>query len=281
MKLSCLIIGIFLISGLEEFFYNQNVLQPSIKRYVINLKETILQMNHKNTWVYKINSSEYPLFPSIFEKFQYSFLVFFGALAIGITMACLLGIIVSMVKGKMKSVIYAVISILESIPDLFVVISFQIGVIAIYKKTGWLAMNILTMNEDKTYLLPILCLSILPTVHLFKMTLLLLEEEKSKQYVKTAKMKGLNQLQIIIKHIIPNVVISLFAHSKKTFAFMLSNLFILEYVFNMNGIMVLVLNSQGLSFVMATLFIVLPFYFIFLAGEFLLRKFNRKEGMQE
>lgn len=92
------------------------------------------------------------------------------------------------------------------------------------------------MYDNPTYVLPIVCLAIPPTIHLTKIINLYLEEESIKDYVLLAKSKGIGINKVIITHIYRNILLNLVPHFRSHFVFILSNLIILEYIFNMNGL---------------------------------------------
>src|SRR5699024_11723242 len=62
-------------------------------------------------------------------------------------------------------------------------------------------------------------------------------DELNKSYVDLAKSRGLNDSELLFNHVLRNAIISIFAHSKSILWFMLSNLLLIEYVFNLAGLM--------------------------------------------
>ncbi|MEL3971800.1 hypothetical protein AAEO50_05840 [Rossellomorea oryzaecorticis] len=121
-------------------------------------------------------------------------------------------------------------------------------------------------------------MTVIPAVFLVKTIVLLLKEEEQKSYIELARGKGLSSLHILLIHSFRNVVYSLFYRSKLIFSFMLSNLFILERLFNMRGIMDLLMWSTGYTFVIISSMIFLPFFLIFTLIE---QRMKKSIGMKE
>ena len=60
----------------------------------------------------------------------------------------------------------------------------------IYKQTGFRVVSIYAFNDERVYFLSILCMTIVPTLHFFRIIVLFLMEEKNKPYVEFARAKG-------------------------------------------------------------------------------------------
>ncbi|WNB91793.1 ABC transporter permease subunit [Bacillus sp. NEB1478] len=214
-------------------------------------------------WAFSINGIERDLFPDIFDKYKYSMTIFFASLLIGLIIALILTFLTTLLPKILQQMIFGFLTLLESLPDLFIAVSLQFIIIYIFKRTGWLVADVTMFFNKPIYLLPIITLSILPTIQLFKMTLLLMKEEQQKSYVTVARAMGLGRLYITLKHVFRNIITSLFQYYKSIFVFMLSNLLIVEYVFNLNGFMITMLYSRGVAFVVTALILALPFSLVF------------------
>lgn len=258
-RLRAIIIGILIISILPALLFGTN---------------TQLE---QNVWEYSVNRIKYPLFPDVFNKYQYSMIIFFCALFTGLIAALILTFFTTLLPRILQRVVYGILTFLESLPDLFIVVVLQFSIIYIYKSTGVLVSNISNVYNNPIYLLPILTLSILPTIQLFKITLLLMKDEQHKPYVTVARSMGLSRIYITIKHVFRNILTSLVQYYKTIFVFMLSNLFIVEYVFNLNGIMNVLLNTKGIAFMVTALMIAIPFSILFEIAESNTIKLTKQE----
>ncbi|MCF6138627.1 ABC transporter permease subunit [Pseudalkalibacillus berkeleyi] len=251
-KLKSIVFGVVVISFLPSLLYGFD--------QTINLR------------TYSLNGKSYNIFPDIFDKYFYSMTIFFGAILVGLFLAVLFTFITSLLPYYFKRFVYGLLTLFESLPDLFIVISLQLLIVYIFQKTGWLISNVTVVYDDKIYLIPILALSALPTIQLFKMTFLLLNEERNKPYVAVARSMGLGEYFILIRHVFRNVLFNLFLYFKTIFVFMLSNLFILEYVFNIHGLMRIMLSPNTFVFLISTVLITIPFLFLFEATQSFISK---------
>ncbi|ANU12174.1 peptide ABC transporter permease [Planococcus antarcticus DSM 14505] len=98
-------------------------------------------------------------------------------------------------------------------------------------------------------------------------------------YVELARSLGFSKVYIILVHLFRNAIVSVFFQSKKTMWFMLSNLFVLELMFNLPGIMLFLRdNLSPTIFLLTVLSFFLPMFIFYSLGEWLfLRRLRGKE----
>ncbi len=211
------------------------------------------------------------------EYILYSLEILFLSLAAAISLAIIFTIITMLFSEKIRQLIKSIFFFLETLPDILVILLVQLAVIYIFKYTGFYVSNVAAIGGDKLYLLPVFCLMILPMVQLYRLSMLTFEAEERKLYVELAKSLGFSKLVILTVHIFRNAIISVFFQSKKTMWFMLSNLFILERMFNMPGIMFhLGSNLSGELFLITVCSFFFPVFLLYSIGEwYFLRKLNR------
>lgn len=178
---------------------------------------------------------EYSVFPQYWSYYSYSFIVFGAAFAASFVIGLLLTFFTVLRSQKTIKIIVSLLSFLESIPDLLIIALLDFAVIYIFNKTGVLLFNI-AGAFDRSYFVPILTLTILPGILFFRILLLAVLDEEVELYVDLAKTKGLKRSRIVLVHIYRNALISLCTHLKSIFFVLLSNLVIVEYVFNIFGL---------------------------------------------
>ena len=105
--------------------------------------------------------------------------------------------------------------ILEAVPDMMMMICLQIFFIWVLQKFGESPVTIISFNENRAYLLPILSLAVLPTLQMFRMMVLYIKEEQGKHYVEVAYGKGLSSSYILCIHLFKNISIHFFHHLKR------------------------------------------------------------------
>ncbi len=284
-QLLLIIAGFILISvlpvlfyggGKSELFYlmingNGSSFGFYPKEYLIGIYHVFTGIFRPDQWNLFVLNKEYPLKDVLAGRYVYSMKVFLFSLSLALGISFLVSLFISLTSKWIQRAFLSLVNILESLPDVFIIIGIQLAVVVFFRHTGVLIGEIAMMDEE-LYLLPVTCLTIVPTVFLIKTIVLLLTEEDQKPYIELAKGKGLNVYQVVVTHSFRNVVYSLFYRSKIIFSFMLSNLFILERLFNMRGIMDLLIWSSGLTFVLISTVIFLPFYLVFTVIEMRLKK---------
>ncbi|EDL66420.1 ABC transporter permease subunit [Bacillus sp. SG-1] len=226
-------------SGIQVLFILTGILAISILPAIINEVWHILSgfFSLANlVYINPISHVERELFPFFWNAYEYSLTIFFSALFLSLFIAIIV-LFFYFLLGKPFQVLVDFISFtMSSLPDIFVIVGSQLLVVWIFKRTGVFLFDFVALGEDRAYILPILCLSILPTMYFIKTLTVLMKEEFEKQYVELAKSKGVTYFGILFVHVFRNTIISLAYHGKNVMWLMLSNLLILEYLFNMLGV---------------------------------------------
>ncbi|EKE33025.1 Oligopeptide transport system permease protein OppB-like protein [Salimicrobium jeotgali] len=224
------------------------------------------------------SGEERSLFPIIFKAFASSLTVLGIALVISFSLAVLGTFILWRAPKKIYQLCLSITSLLQSIPDVVFVISSQMFLVWLYIQTGTTFIKLAGAGEEEAVLAPALVLSILPTIYFFQSMLSLVEEEKEKPYYEMAVSKGLPKTFILLTHIMRNMLVRLSYQAKFLLSIMISNLLIVEYLFENFGMasFLLTYSQPPVFFVTALLFFV-PIY-LFLKGiELSLYFFTREE----
>lgn len=205
------------------------------------------------------------VFPIIFEKYLTSMKM----LGMGVAVAFLLAFIVSwlaMLFFKKKiHMLKNILELLEAIPDLMLILLLQFAVIYIYKQTGIKIARVVTVTEE-AILLPLICLSVPISFYITKVIILYIEEELEKHYIDLARAKGLKFSYILNVHVLRNIIDSLFGASKTIFWTMLSTMLVIDYLFNMNGLLRVMLTAAD-PFFIGCILIFVPFFTIYRVYE--------------
>lgn len=99
-----------------------------------------------------------------------------------------------------------------------------------------------------------------------KLLVLRFENELEKDYVLFAQAKGLDRFHILNRHILRNVLLSTLFFAKTNVWFLLSNLYIIEWIFNTRGIFKFVKSYPSLNgelFIVGVLLIYIPIFILF------------------
>jgi peptide/nickel transport system permease protein len=275
LKFFLSIVGIIFIGGLPVLLSGIGNRELRLQAYWQSIKEIVSALFHPGdlTYVTIGGQKERDLFPYLWEPITYSLLVLFSAFLLASSLSILLTILTMLFSQKNRDRIKFIFYLFESVPDVLVILLSQLFVLSLYKQTDILFFEIASVGNERAFLLPVLVLTILPTVQLFRISIHSFETEERKDYVTLARSIGLGKLVILTFHILRNAVISVFFQSKKTIWFMLSNLFVLELIFNISGITRFLMSTlQPKMFTIAVLSIFIPLFVFYTVGEIVLSK---------
>jgi oligopeptide transport system permease protein len=122
-----------------------------------------------------------------------------------------------------------------SMPDLFFIITTQIGLMFLYEKGLFFHVTLYGGEKFETYVVGVLFLMIYPLFYLANITNVSLQEQQGNDYIRTAQSKGTSSVKILFIHILKNSFPSILAHSNTITLYVLSNLFIVEKLMNFQG----------------------------------------------
>lgn len=261
------ILGIICLGALPKLFYG---FEPHVSEYIKSLKEVFANLMDLSNLQYVRDKF---LFPQLFVHYKETIVIFLVAFFISLFVAfCIVYMIMSS-SPRIQHRIKSFLIFLESIPDILLILVSQILVIWFFKQTGFLPFQIASIGGESIRGLPIFCLSIPTTIMFVKMLVLRFENELEKDYVLFAKAKGLNRFHILNRHILRNVLLSTLFFAKTNIFFMLSNLYIIEWIFNTGGIFMFLKSYEGIRvevFIVSVLLIYIPIFILFKLFHYLI-----------
>ncbi|WP_439875115.1 ABC transporter permease subunit [Bacillus mycoides] len=261
------ILGIICLGALPKLFYG---FELRASTYIKSLKEIFVNLMDISNFKYVGDKF---LFPQLFVHYKETIVIFLAAFFISLFVAfCIVYVIMSS-SPRIQHRIKSFLIFLESIPDILLILGSQILVIWFFKQTGFLPFQIASIGGESIRGLPIFCLSIPTTILFVKMVVLRFENELEKDYVLFAKAKGLNRFHILNRHVLRNVLLSTLFFAKTNIFFMLSNLYIIEWIFNTGGIFMFLKSYEGIRvevFIVSVLLIYIPIFILFKLFHYLI-----------
>ncbi|MED0997287.1 ABC transporter permease subunit [Bacillus mobilis] len=261
------ILGIICLGALPKLFYG---FELHASEYIQILKEVFVNLMDISNLQYVRGKF---LFPQLFVHYKETIIIFLAAFFISLFVAfCIVYVIMSS-SPRIQHRIKSFLIFLESIPDILLILVSQILVVWFFKQTGFLPFQIASIGGESIRGLPILCLSIPTTIMFVKMVVLRFENELEKDYVLFAKAKGLNCFYILNRHVLRNVLLSTLFFAKTNIFFMLSNLYIIEWIFNTGGIFMFLKSYEGIRvevFIVSVLLIYIPIFILFKLFHYLI-----------
>ncbi|WP_312095884.1 ABC transporter permease subunit [Niallia sp.] len=256
-------IAILALSVFPKYFQMRNF--PEGEGYFSTLGSFLWkEFFQKDGWVYSLNGvDEKPILDVLWPAFVYSMEILFGAILLGGMVAFILAIVSFFLPKFLLQPIKRILDLIESIPDIIIATLLQALVIFIFVQTGVEIFEVASYSE-KAYLGPIITLAVLPAVSLFKILILMMEEEFLKMYVTFARSKGIHNFPILWKHILRNIIPVSFHHMKIIIWGLLSSQFIIERLFNVHGFTHFLVESfTPMTIAVSLLLIFTPFFIIF------------------
>jgi len=134
-----------------------------------------------------------------------------------------------------------VVAAAGAVPDFILALLLQIGVVTAYKATGFRLAHVATIDSDRpAVLLPLLVLTLVPTIYLLRSIASRVYQVTSEHYILAAKARGVGRTRIYLTHVLPNVTRFLSADLPRVAGVILANFFIVDYLFNLHGITTLI-----------------------------------------
>ncbi|MED0949066.1 ABC transporter permease subunit [Bacillus mobilis] len=260
LQLVAAILCIICLGALPRLFKGLQIDLIGFGNTIVFLGEKILQPGEIT---YGFRDSR-KLFPQIWIHYFETMIVFLSAFLLSLLIAYILVVWVlqrSHMKQKMWNGVFLT---LESIPDILLILLSQLLVVIMFQKTGFMPVKLAGLGEERIRLLPIICLTIPTTLLFIKLLLLRFKEELEKDYSLFAKSKGLSLRHILTHHISRNVLLTTIYYAKTNILFMLSNLYIIEWIFNTYGMFVFVKENSKLEiFTVSLVILYVPLFILF------------------
>jgi peptide/nickel transport system permease protein len=221
-----------------------------------------------------------PIFPTIVPPLKDSLILVGGSIFLSAAVSLVIAFIIVNFNKRSIDVFQEIFTYVQAVPDIFYIILLQVLVVWLYEQTTIQFLNFASYGEEQAILLPILSLSITPTMIITKLLISQMLEELSKSYANLARAKGLSFRRIIFVHVLRNTIYSFFHYSKTIILFFLTNLLIVEYLFNIPGIMSFILQYPYPEvFFIGILLIYYPIFLLFQCYEFMVPKVIKKGGV--
>jgi len=175
-------------------------------------------------------------------------LILAGAAALaGVPLAILLGFLCGLARERAFDVGASTIALVAMTMPEFVVASLLILIFSIW--LGW-STGVVTAAYDAPALtllfatpLPAITLALVYVAHILRMVRSSVIETMGAEFVLMARMKGVPERRIVLRHLLPNAILPSISLIGLTLAWLLSGVVIVESVFNYPGIGRLAVNA--------------------------------------
>jgi peptide/nickel transport system permease protein len=256
------IIGVFIFIGIGNLPILLRDLTFDTKGYINGFKDLAVKIFTLSDLTY---DGEHEMLPAVIDRYFLSMKTLSISFIAALAMAFLLSYLIVLFFEKKKDYILSFIEIIRSVPDVLWMFLLQVFFIWIFKAYGIKLVQTVSLGADnQAVLLPLISLSLPIFLFLTQIIVLKIFEELDKQYVTFAKSKGLSYLYLLNIHVIRNIRQDLLGHFKTIIWMMLSTLVMVEYVFNMDGLMLFNIKRISVElFVFSSILFFTPFFIIY------------------
>jgi peptide/nickel transport system permease protein len=135
-----------------------------------------------------------------------------------------------------------------SVPSFLLALLLQIAAIAFYRRTGVRMVLFGPGLHDLPSLLPLvtfpaLVLAARPTAHITRVTFVTISDILTREFVRTARAKGVDPRLVLLRHTLPNAAVSILTAVVVSLRFALGSLPVAEVFFDWRGLGVTMLNG--------------------------------------
>ncbi|XXM71961.1 ABC transporter permease subunit [Lysinibacillus sphaericus] len=255
--------------------------KPDIPAYFQKVAELLSSLSALGELEFSTGRNVFrPIFPTIIPPLKDSLILVGGSIFLSAAVSLVIAFLIVSFNKRSIDVFQELFTYIQAVPDIFYIILLQVLVVWLYQQTNIQFLNFASYGEEQAILLPILSLSITPTMIITKLLISQMLEELSKSYANLARAKGLSFRRIIFVHVLRNTIYSFFHYSKTIILFFLTNLLIVEYLFNIPGIMSFILQYPYPEvFFIGILLIYYPIFLLFQCYELMVPKVIKKGGV--
>ncbi|WP_449538734.1 ABC transporter permease subunit [Ferdinandcohnia sp. Marseille-Q9671] len=212
----------------------QNILYDySIDSHISTIKEffTFIQEN-QGLGDYSDGSS---VETHVVKAAERSLIIIIPAILIGFFFGIIKGVFDYFVKNRKMGVGNGITWFMLSVPDLFFMIMIQLSLMFLYEVGIFPHIDLFGHEKLENIIVCILFLSLFPLFFIANITYTSLLEEETKDYNTTARSKGISHFKMITVHMLKNALQKINVSSNTMTLYVLSNLFIVEFLTNYRG----------------------------------------------
>ncbi|MFT9497657.1 M28 family peptidase [Anaerosolibacter sp.] len=250
----------------------------------LTVKKSVLYLRNLLTDGFGRSAGNQDIMKVVLKSFEKSIILILFTLVFSTIVGIMKGIFDGYRSGKKDTLRTMGTLVALSLPDVLIVIMVHILAVLMYKYN--ILTPIITQEITRKLVLPLICLSVVPTVYISRITTVVIHEEMRKGYVKAAKAKGLSKNKILTLHLLIGIVMKIIDSLSSVVPIIISNLIVVEYFFFYPGVIYMLLKAYqesdqatfiGLSLSLGFMYVIFNTGFALLA--FMLNPLKR-EGIQ-
>ena len=204
-----------------------------------------------------------PIAPLLVQRLKNSAALAVFALLTGVPLSVVLGVLAGVFNGRgidraISVVTVAALSIPEYVVGILLILIFALY-IPILPASSLIAPESNPLDSIKVLVLPTVTLSLRFMAHICQLTRTSMVEALEANYVRTARLKGVPELQVVVRHAMRNALLPTITVIGMNLGWLLGGLVVVESVFSYPGVgqlMVDAVNYRDVPMIQATVLIV-------------------------
>lgn len=160
---------------------------------------------------------------------------FIPGLLLAIVLSVLFAMTASMFR-RLGTLMDGMHALLVGLPDFFLIVLIQLGAVYATKYLGHFVLLIVQVGDKTPFLIPFLTIALIPSVTIYGTLRIAIARELGQDYVVTALAKGLTRREVLISHVMRNVMADLLAILPKATTLALASMAVAEAICGISGL---------------------------------------------
>lgn len=209
----------------------------SWRYYGFSLKEQIKGFAHGDFGKFRnpFNRKEVAIIGELPKMLLRTCTYFIPGLLLAIALSVLFAMIASMFR-RLGALMDGTHALLVGLPDFFLIVLIQLGAVYATKYLGHFVLLIVQVGDKTPFLIPFLTIALIPSVTIYGSLRIAIARELGQDYVVTALAKGLARREVLISHVMRNVMADLLAILPKATTLALASMAVAEAICGISGL---------------------------------------------
>lgn len=205
--------------------------------YGFSIKEQIKGFAHGDFGKFRnpFNRKEVAVLGEIPNMLLRTCTYFIPGLLLAIVLSVLFAMVASMFR-RLGALMDGTHALLIGLPDFFLIVLIQLGAIYATKYLGHFVLLIVQVGDKTPFLIPFLTIALIPSVTIYGTLRVAIARELGQDYVVTALAKGLTRREVLVSHVMRNVMADLLTILPKATTLALASMAVAEAICGISGL---------------------------------------------
>ncbi|RKP44501.1 ABC transporter permease subunit [Cohnella endophytica] len=231
-KLAVQLPGVYRVAGVP-------LAKPEIsfRYYFFSLKDRLQGYLHGDLGLIRTSSGRYdiPVKNLIADTILRTCAYFIPGLIAGALMAVALSLLASL-RQWIRKLLDGIHALISGLPDFLLIILLQFTSIYLTRLTGKSVILVAQFGDEVPFLIPFLTIALIPCMLIYGTLRLAIERELTQDYVTTALAKGLSRREVLLRHVLRNIMEDLLTILPKATTLALASMAVAEAICDILGL---------------------------------------------